>query len=62
MTVVRASWSGVPWVMVPVPHYGVLYSCVSAADTVSVRFLNETTGAIDLGSGTLRVRVEKASG
>lgn len=30
---------------------------VSAADTVSVRFQNETTGAIDLASGTLRARV-----
>ena len=32
---------------------------VSAADTVSVRFQNETTGAINLGSGTLRVRVKR---
>lgn len=31
---------------------------VSAADTVSVRFQNETGGAIDLGSGTLRARAE----
>lgn len=30
---------------------------VSAADTVSVRFQNETGGTIDLGSGTLRVKV-----
>lgn len=30
---------------------------VSAVDTVSIRFQNETTGAIDLGSGLLRVRV-----
>lgn len=30
---------------------------VSAADTVAVRFQNETGGAIDLASGTLRVRV-----
>jgi hypothetical protein len=33
---------------------------VSAADTVSVRLQNGTPGAVDLGSGTLRVRVEKA--
>ena len=32
---------------------------VSAADTVSVRFQNETGGAIDLASGTLSVRVGK---
>ncbi len=32
---------------------------VSAADTVSVRFQNETGGTIDLGSGTLRARVFK---
>lgn len=31
---------------------------VSSSDTVSVRFQNETTGTIDLGSGTLRARVE----
>jgi hypothetical protein len=30
---------------------------VSAANTVSVRFQNETGGTIDLGSGTLRARV-----
>lgn len=33
---------------------------VSAADTVSVRFQNETGGPIDLGSGTIRVLVRKA--
>jgi hypothetical protein len=33
---------------------------VSAADTVSVRFQNESGGALDLASGTLRVKVEKA--
>jgi hypothetical protein len=33
---------------------------VSSANTVSVRFQNETGGTIDLGSGTLRVRVSKA--
>lgn len=32
---------------------------VSAADTVSVRFQNETGGTIDLGSGSLRARVSK---
>lgn len=37
-----------------------LTAWVSAADTVSVRFQNETTGAIDLLSGTLRARVQKA--
>jgi hypothetical protein len=33
---------------------------VSAADMVSVRFQNGTTAAVDLGSGMLRARVEKA--
>lgn len=33
---------------------------VSAANTVSVRFQNESGGTIDLASGTLRVRVRKA--
>ncbi len=37
-----------------------LTAWVSAADTVSARFQNGTAGAIDLASGTLRVRVEKA--
>jgi hypothetical protein len=37
-----------------------LTAWVSAVDTVSVRFQNETAGTVDLGSGTLRVRVEKA--
>jgi hypothetical protein len=32
---------------------------VSAADTVSVRFQNESGGALDLASGTLRARVTK---
>lgn len=32
---------------------------VSAADTVSVRFQNETGGTLDLGSGTLRAFVRK---
>lgn len=32
---------------------------VSAADTVTVRFQNETGGILDLGSGTLRVRTFK---
>lgn len=35
----------------------VLTAYVSAANTVSVRFQNETTATIDLASGTLRVRV-----
>jgi hypothetical protein len=33
---------------------------VRTADTVSVRFQNETGGPIDLGSGTVRVRVRRA--
>ena len=33
---------------------------VSAANTVSVRFQNESGGTLDLGSGTLLVRVRKA--
>jgi hypothetical protein len=32
---------------------------VSATDTVSVRFQNESGGVLDLASGTLRARVEK---
>jgi hypothetical protein len=32
---------------------------VSAADTVSVRFQNETGGVIDLGSGTIKARARK---
>ena len=35
-----------------------LTAWVSAADTVSVRFQNGAAGAIDLASGTLRVRLE----
>ena len=34
---------------------------VSAANTVSVRFQNESGGTLDLASGTLRVVVAKAS-
>lgn len=34
-----------------------LTAYVSAADTVAVRFQNESGGAIDLASGTIRVRV-----
>lgn len=33
---------------------------VSAADTVSVRFQNESGGTLDLASGTLRALVRKA--
>lgn len=36
-----------------------LTAWVVAANTVSVRFQNGTVGAIDLSSGTLRVRVDK---
>lgn len=32
---------------------------VSAADTVKYQFQNPTAGAIDLGSGTVRLRVEQ---
>jgi parallel beta-helix repeat protein len=42
------------------PLQGVtLTAWVSATDTVSVRFQNESGGAVDLASGTLRVRVTK---
>lgn len=37
-----------------------LTAWVSAVNTVSVRFQNESGGALDLGSGTLRVKVTKA--
>lgn len=37
-----------------------LTAWVSAADTVSVRFQNESGGVLDLASGTLRARVDKA--
>lgn len=37
-----------------------LSAWVSAADTVSVRFQNESGGPLDLASGTLRARVRKA--
>lgn len=37
-----------------------LSAWVSAADTVSVRFQNESGGVLDLASGTLRARVFKA--
>ncbi len=39
---------------------GVLSGYVSAADTVTVDLLNETGGALDLASATLRVLVRKA--
>ncbi|MGO1206224.1 MAG: hypothetical protein ACTMIS_04760 [Pseudomonas putida] len=38
-----------------------LKASVSAQDTVEVFLKNDTASAIDLGAGTLRVRVEKAS-
>jgi hypothetical protein len=34
---------------------------VSSSNTVSVRFQNETTGTLDLGSGTLRARVRRGT-
>jgi hypothetical protein len=37
----------------------VLHGWVSAADTVSYQFHNPTAGAIDLASGTVRLRVER---
>lgn len=41
------------------PNSAVLISAqVTAADTVSVSFYNISAGAIDLGAGTLRARVE----
>lgn len=36
----------------------IVTACVSSANTVSVRFQNETGGTIDLASGTLKVRVD----
>lgn len=36
-----------------------LAAWVSAADTVKYQFSNPTAGTIDLGSGTLKVRVER---
>jgi hypothetical protein len=36
-----------------------VYAWVSAADTVSYQFHNPTAGAIDLASGTVRLRVER---
>lgn len=38
-----------------------LTAYVSAANTVAVRFQNESGGAVDLASGTLRVRVSPAA-
>lgn len=35
----------------------ILFAWVSADDVVSVRFQNESGGALDLASGTLKVRV-----
>ena len=37
----------------------ILHAWVSSANTVSIRFQNETGGLIDLASGTIRVRVFK---
>lgn len=39
-----------------------LTAYVSAANTVAVRFQNESGGTLDLASGTLRVRVARAAG
>lgn len=36
-----------------------LTAYVSAANTVAVRFQNETTGTLDLASGTINVRVQR---
>jgi hypothetical protein len=38
-----------------------LTAWVSAADTVSLRFQNDTANTIDLGSGILRVRIERSN-
>lgn len=38
-----------------------LFAWVSAANTVSVRFQNETAGIVDLASGTITVRVSTPS-
>ena len=37
----------------------IISAWVSAADTVSVRFFNSTTGTLDLASGTLKARVKR---
>lgn len=42
-----------------VPANGHFYAWVSAANTVSVRFVNNTVAAIDPTSGTFRVVVER---
>jgi hypothetical protein len=38
-----------------------LNAWVSAADTVTYQFHNPTAGTVDLASGTVRVRVERAN-
>jgi len=38
----------------------ILHAWVSDADEVSYQFFNPTAGAVDLASGTVRVRVEQA--
>ena len=37
----------------------ILYAYVSAVDTVTVNFFNATTGTIDLGSGTIKILIDK---
>jgi len=61
ITVTGAAFGDYVLVSAPYSTQGmVVTGYVSASDTVSIRIQNETTGAIDLASGTWTVRVLKA--
>jgi hypothetical protein len=61
MTVTGAAFGDYVLVSAPYSTQGMLVTgYISASDTVSIRIQNETTGAIDLASGTWTVRVLKA--